>query len=73
MLLLSVLVSGCATDPKIETPPALLHDYCLKDKLLWFDRDTTITYLEAYEPGFLRDFTAHNEKLEKFCPEVKDE
>lgn len=66
--LLIALASGCASNP-VETPPVLIHDYCSKDKPLWFDRDTTITYLEAYEPGFLVDFTKHNTKLETLCPE----
>jgi len=48
-------------------PPVLVHDYCTKDKLLWFEHNKTIDYLAVEEPEFLRAFTKHNETLETSC------
>lgn len=67
MTLLLALASGCATAPETKAPPELIHDYCLKDQVLWFDHYSTILYLEQNEAEFLRAFTIHNEKFEKFC------
>lgn len=69
--LLSVLVSGCATKPE-RLPPELIHDYCLKDKVLWFEHDATLDYLAQNEPVFLRDYVTHNDTFEAICLLKKD-
>lgn len=66
MICALMLVSGCATKPE-PLPPELIHDYCTKDKILWFDHGETINYLEAHEPAFLREYVIHNDTYEGFC------
>lgn len=67
-LLLIALVSGCVTKPE-RLPPEIVHDFCEKDRVLWFDHDATIDYLRTNEPQFLRDYTEHNTLYEKACPQ----
>jgi hypothetical protein len=61
-----MLVSGCATHRE-RLPPELIHDYCTKDKILWFEHDATLDYLTQNEPVFLRDYVEHNDTYEAFC------
>ena len=63
--LLIALASGCASNPK--PAPVLIHDFCLKDKILYFDSDVTIDYLQEHEAAFLRAYVLHNETHEAFC------
>lgn len=70
MICALMLVSGCVTKRE-PLPPVLVHDYCTKDKILWFEHNETIDYLSEHEPTFLRDYTTHNTTYEGFCPEVK--
>lgn len=62
-----MLAAGCASKPAIVTEYVKINDYCTKDKILWFDHDETIDYLEANEGPFLKDFVLHNEKNDEFC------
>lgn len=66
-----MLVSGCATKPE-RLPPELVHDYCTKDKILWFEHDATLDYLTANEPEFMRAYVTHNDTYEAFCLLKKD-
>ena len=65
--LLLVLASGCVTKYK-TLPPELIHDYCTRDAVLWFDHTETVDYLAVHETAFLREFNKHNGKYEMFCP-----
>lgn len=61
-----MLASGCVTKPE-KLPPELIHDYCTKDKILWFNKDETLDYLALNEPEFLREYVKHNDKFEAAC------